>query len=145
MEKFNFKFERLLDYKKTLENHKKSEYRNIQQKLIKEEEILKNYCEFKNELKKKKNESSNKINVASLQLYNNYINDMNEIISTQKELVNKAENQLKTVKSELLEIRKEKRAFERLKENKHEEYLYCVKKEEEKLIDTIVSFKGSTR
>jgi len=144
LEKFNFKFEKVLDYKKTIENHKKNEYGKIQQKLTEEEKALEEYCEFKDELKNRKNQSYKKTNIANLQLYNNYLNNMNELISVQEGIINQTKEELKVAKGELLEVSKEKKIFERLKENKYEEYLYDIKKEEEKLIDTIVSFKAST-
>ncbi|MBW4828682.1 MAG: flagellar export protein FliJ [Clostridiaceae bacterium] len=144
MEKFNFKFEKILDYKKTIESHKKNEYGKIQQKLTKEEKILENYYEFKDKLKNKKDQSNKKTNIANLQLYNNYLNDMNKLISAQEGIIDQTKKELKVAKNELLEVSKEKKIFEKLKENKYEEHLYDIKKEEEKLIDTIVSFKAST-
>lgn len=144
MEKFNFKFEKILDYKKTIESHKKNEYGKIQQKLTKEEKTLENYYEFKDKLKNKKDQSNKKTNIANLQLYNNYLNDMNKLISAQEGIIDQTKKELKVAKNELLEVSKEKKIFEKLKENKYEEHLYDIKKEEEKLIDTIVSFKAST-
>lgn len=144
MEKFNFKFEKILDYKKTIESHKKNEYGKIQQKLTKEEKTLENYYEFKDKLKNKKDQSNKKTNIANLQLYNNYLNDMNKLISAQEGIIDQTKKELKVAQNELLEVSKEKKIFEKLKENKYEEHLYDIKKEEEKLIDTIVSFKAST-
>lgn len=144
LEKFTFKFEKILDYKKTIENHKKNEYGKIQQKLTKEEIVLEDYYKFKDKLKNKKDRSYNKINIANLQLYNNYLNDMNRLIAVQEGIIEQTKEELEQVKGELLEVSKEKKIFEKLKKNRYEEYLYDTKKEEEKLIDTIVSFKAST-
>lgn len=145
MEKFNFKFERILGYKRNMESYKKSQYGKIQQQLTQEQKTLKNHYDCKNELKKKKNESCIKTNIANLQLYNNYLTDMDKTIATQEEVIYQTKDELEAIKRELLEIVKEKKTFEKLKEKKHEEHLYSMKKEEEKLIDTIVSFKANTQ
>jgi len=45
----------------------------------------------------------------------------------------------------MIEAVKEKKIFEKLKENEYERYTYELKKQEEKLNDTIVSYKAATQ
>ena len=46
MDKFNFKLEKVLDYKKIIETDKKGEYGKAKQKLIKEENVLEDYNRY---------------------------------------------------------------------------------------------------
>ena len=47
MVKFNFKLERVLNYKQTVEDYKKNKFGLVQQKLNKEEAILNDFNEYK--------------------------------------------------------------------------------------------------
>lgn len=145
MDKFNFKLEKVLDYKKIIEIDKKGEYGKAKQKLIKEENVLENYNRYKDNIKNERNLSIDKTNIANLKLYNDYLLDIGRRILEQEKIVDKTKEKLEIAKDELLEATKEKKTFERLKENRYEEYLYSMKKEEEKIIDTIVTFKGSVQ
>jgi len=145
MDKFNFKLEKVLDYKKIIEIDKKGEYGKAKQKLIKEENVLEDYNRYKDNIKNERNLSIDKTNIANLKLYNDYLLDIDRRILEQEKIVDKTKEKLEIAKDELLEATKEKKTFERLKENRYEEYLYSMKKEEEKIIDTIVTFKGSVQ
>ena len=45
----------------------------------------------------------------------------------------------------MLNAVKEKKIFEKLKENKYEEFISEQEKEEEKIVDNLVSYKTATR
>ncbi|SHI05226.1 flagellar export protein FliJ [Sporanaerobacter acetigenes] len=145
MDKFNFKLEKVLDYKKIIETDKKGEYGKAKQKLIKEENVLEDYNRYKDNIKNERNLSIYKTNIANLKLYNDHLLDIDRHILEQERVVDKTKEKLEIAKDELLEATKEKKTFEKLKENRYEEYLYSIKKEEEKIIDTIVTFKGSAQ
>ena len=51
---FNFKLEKVLNYKETVENEKKTKFAQIKQRLHKEELLLDDYYKQKNQLLKKK-------------------------------------------------------------------------------------------
>lgn len=142
---FNFKLEKVLNYKKTIEDYKKNEYGTIQQRLNNEEDKLDTFNKYKNNLKNEKNLSATKTKVGNLMMYNNYINHVATKIKVQEEVIIETKEELEEVKEELIVALKEKRIFEKLKENEYEEYLYQLKKQEEKQIDTIVSYKTSTQ
>lgn len=144
IEKFNFKLEKVLDYKKGMELNKKNEYGKAKQKLNSDEDVLKSYNHFKENVAREKNMST-KTNIGDLKLYNNFLKDINDKINNQKEQVHKSESKVVKAETELLEATKEKKMFEKLREYKYDEYLYFIKKEEEKITDTIVSYKESTR
>ncbi len=144
LEKFNFKLEKVLDYKKGIESNKKNEYGKAKQKLNSDEDVLNSYNNFKENVARERNMST-RINIGDLKLYNNFLKEINNRINKQEEQVHKSKCKVEIAKSELIEATKEKKMFEKLKEYKHDEYLYSIKKEEEKIIDTIVSYRESTR
>jgi len=78
-------------------------------------------------------------------MYNAYINDLNDRIKRQQQKVQETEVELEKAKAEMIEAVKEKKIFEKLKENEYERYTYELKKQEEKLNDTIVSYKAATQ
>ena len=142
---YKFKFERVLNYKKTVENHKKSLYTEIQQTLNKEEEILLQYQKLKDNLLLDKNNKASKISMGSLKMYNDSIKDINELIKKQEQIIFKLNEKVYEAKEELVEAVKEKKIFEKLKENNYEAYLYESKKAEENLLDSLVSFNIVTQ
>ncbi|NLY76955.1 MAG: flagellar export protein FliJ [Tissierellia bacterium] len=144
MTKFNFKLERVLNYKKTVEDYKKNKFGLVQQKLNREEAILNDFNVCKESVLNEKS-NSNLMKVGHLALYNTYINDLNLKIQMQEQKVKEAEVELEKAKEEMIHAVKEKKIFEKLKENEFEKFTYELKKEEEKLNDTIVSFKATTQ
>lgn len=143
--KFNFRLERVLNYKKTVEDLKKNQYGSVKQRLNREENKLDSFIKHKKNLLNEKDSTIVKTRVGNLVLYNNYIKDINEKIENQKEIVSQVEKELQIKRAEMIDAIKEKKMLEKLKENEYEKYLYELKKEEEKLNDTIVNFKVSTR
>lgn len=145
MKGYNFKFERVLNYKKTVEDYKKSQYGDLQQRLNREEEMLLEYNHCKENLIMEKNKSIQKISVGHLKMYNSYLNDINDTISKQEEIIDETKIKLEIAKEELMEAMKEKKVFEKLKENDYKQYVYEAKKVEEKLLDSIVSYNITTQ
>lgn len=142
---FNFKLEKVLNYKEILETQKKSKFAQVKQRLIKEEELLDDFFNHKNELIKEKNISSKEIKVWELSMYNSYIDMINRKINQQQTIVKRTKEELKKVKDEMIDSVKEKKVFEKLKENEYEKFMYEQKKNEEKLVDNLISYKNSTR
>lgn len=142
---FNFKLERVLNYKKTVENQKKSRFAQVRQRLTKEESLLEDYYRYKKSLIEEKNSSSIKIKAGELALYNSYIDTINRRIENQMSIVSKTKEELDHAKREMLNAVMEKKIFEKLKENQYEEFIYQQGKEEEKLNDNLVSYKTTTR
>lgn len=145
MMKFNFRMERVLNYKETIENHKKNQYGTAQQNLNNEEKKLDDINQYKENLKNEKNLSSIKTNAGNLAMYNNYINDITIEIKSQEKIVVEIKEKVEEAKEEMVHAVREKKIFEKLKENEYEKYLYEIQKQEEKEVDTIVSYKTSTQ
>jgi len=144
MTKFNFKLERVLNYKQTMENYKKNQFGLVQQKLNKEETILNEFNEYKKMIVNEKS-GVDEIKAGFLAMYNTYINDFNHKIKKQQERVNQNKVELEKAKDEMIDAVKEKKMFEKLKENEFEKFNYELIKEEEKLNDTIVSYRATTQ
>ena len=139
---YNFKLERVLNYKEDMENVKKGILGNINNKLSMEEEKLMNYNDNKDQLLKKKNEIQKKTDIRSLKLYNYHLEIISKNIKKQEQLINIINIELDKAKEELLEAVKEKKTLEKLKEKDLNEFKNELGKKQEKIIDNIVSFKN---
>ncbi|MDR7856270.1 flagellar export protein FliJ [Tissierella sp.] len=142
---YSFKLERILNYKENIENFKKVEYGNVNQKLISAEEILESFYFHKNKLITEKNETINNISIANLKLYNDYLQDISSNIENQEHIIIEIKKELEKAKEELLVAMQERKSFEKLKENDYNEFLSESKKKEDKVIDGIVTFNISTQ
>ena len=142
---YNFRLEKVLNYKETIEDFKKAEYGEIHQKLNKEESILLDYNMYKEALIKDKNQSTRKTNVGNLKLFNDYLKDISKNIETQEQIVDDTKTELEKVKEELMIAMQEKKSFEKLKEKDYENFLDESRKNEEKIIDEIVTFNINTQ
>lgn len=145
MKGYSFKLDKVLNYKETIENIKKNEYGNINQKLIKEEEKLLNYNANKEILLLKKSECSKSIKVGNLRLINRCLENISNNIENQEKIIYSIKDDLEKAKKELLIAMQEKKVIEKLKENTYKEYLLEVKKEEEKIVDGIITFSNSSK
>ena len=61
---FNFRLEKVLNYKETVEGYKKTQYGTVQQKLNIEEDKLDDFNQYKNNLKSEKDLSATKTKVG---------------------------------------------------------------------------------
>lgn len=142
---YNFRLEKVLNYKETVEGFKKTEYGEVNQKLTKEESILLDYNMYKESLLKDKDQSTRKTSIGNLKLFNNYLTDISKNIETQEQIVDDTKVELEKVKEELMIAMQEKKSFEKLKEKDYEEFIDESKKKEEKIIDEIVTFNINTQ
>ncbi|NMB08854.1 MAG: flagellar export protein FliJ [Tissierellia bacterium] len=145
MMNFNFRLERVLNFKESIEELKKAEYGTVQQKLNQEEDKLEKINYHKIDIKNQKNLSTTKTKVGNLALFNDYIVNLEKKIKAQEKVVYKTELELEKAKEEMKLAVQEKKTFEKLKEKEYEKHLYQMKKMEEKQVDTIVNFRTSTQ
>ncbi|SHD77013.1 flagellar export protein FliJ [Schnuerera ultunensis] len=142
---FNFKLEKVLNYKRTIEDLKKNQYGVVQQRLNSEESKLDDFNRYKKNLLDEKNSTATKTKVGNLAMYSTYIEDVNTRIKEQAEVVTEIQKELEEKKEEMITAVQEKKIFEKLKENEYEKHLYEIKKREEKQNDAIISYKVSTQ
>jgi flagellar FliJ protein len=145
MMNFNFRLERVLNFKENIEGLKKAEYGIAKQKLNQEEGKLEEFNYHKNNIKDKKDSSKVKTKAGDLAMYNDYILDLDKKIKAQEGIVNETELELESAKEAMVAAVQEKKTFEKLKEKEYEKHLYQIKKIEEKQVDTIVNYRTSTQ
>lgn len=69
--------------------------------------------------------------------------ELNEKIGLQNKIISQKEEEIDTIKNALIDIMKEKKIMEKLKEKKLDEYNVTLKKIEENTIDQLVTYKNS--
>ena len=126
MAKYNFKLEKVLNYKEKVEDLKKNEFAESSHKLNIEEEKLLYYNNYKESLLNKKR-ATNSASIGQYKLYSSYIDDLSKKIKNQKNS-SKCQEEFDKAKEELLVAMQERKSFEKLKEIQYEEYLLDMKK-----------------
>jgi len=140
--KFRFSMESILKIKYSLEEQKKQEFGMAMKKLEAEKILL-------NSLNKRREDSvaTFKVNVSSAinpkesADFSNYIEALKFKIEEQAIKVKRANAEVEKKREELVEATKEKKKFEKLKENQHENYIIEEKRSEQRVTDEIVSYK----
>src|SRR5690606_12578533 len=98
---YNFKLERVINYKEKLEDIKKAIFADSTNKLNKEEEKLLYFNTYKENLLEKQKAKKN-TSIGYYKLYNNYLNDLSAMIKNQEKVVEDAKEDLNKAKEELL-------------------------------------------
>lgn len=140
--KYAFKFQRILDTKERLESAKKSEIakKNNEINEIKKsiQTLDEEYIRYKEEYNEKLQEG---LNIFEMRIMNM---NMNMFEDKKKKLLNMIvvlEEELEIIMNEYIDIMKDRKSFENLKEKDFQKHIEKEKKEEEKLIDELVTFK----
>ena len=141
MSKFVFKLQPLLKVKTQMEDNLKNELGKAIKKLEDEKAKLRRLEFEKNRYILEFNEKSKKTTVNNLIKFNNYIFFLSDNICLQKENINLASSNVDKIREELIKIVKEREILEKLREKKHEEFNKEQLRDEQRLIDEIVSFK----
>lgn len=141
--KFVFKFEKILKYKAILEDEAVSIHNNYKKIQMDEEFKLQSILRSDSEMSEKRNETIKKTTVNNMIIYYSYLNHNSKRIQYQKDIVHKAENETKKAMSKMIQASQEKSIFEKLKERDREFFKDFIKNEEDKLLDQIVSYNNS--
>ncbi len=146
MAKFVYKMQSLLNVKSKLEEQAKNEYSATQARLREEQdrlrilyERLEGYIEEGRELRSKT------LNVIDLRSNTEARERIKEFIELQKIEVRKAEDVVEDARIKLVEAQKERKTQEKLRERAFDEFLLEIKKEENKEVDELVSYKYSQK
>lgn len=144
MAKFIFKMQSLLNIKRQMEQSLKNELGKAVQKLELEKNRFKSLEIEQEECISNLNSKSSKgIIVSKIQEYNSYISLLKEKMKIQKENINYAQNIVDKYREQLIKMMQEKEILEKLREKKYAEYLIEELKEEQKIIDEVISYKYS--
>lgn len=142
---YKFRMQRILDFREDIEKHKKEIYGSLVKRLHEAEDILRAIEAEKVDALMKSNEEKEQGDVSNLKNYNNYVKMLLDRIEKQENVIEKIKIEVELAKQDMLDAVKDRKAFDKLKENDYEEFLYNEKKNEEKLIDGIVTFNTSTK
>lgn len=142
MAKFVYRMQNILDIKSKLEAQAKNEYAQANAALLEEQEKLS--CFF---LKKKDCENSlrneynrNPLDLSEIEFWKNNIVYTDGRIKEQTVRVMNAQKKVDAKKEEMLELMKERKTQEILKEGAFQQFLQEIKAEESKEVDELVSY-----
>ena len=144
---FRFKLQRVLDLKLKQEDEKKNQIATLMQAIKTKEDELEALISEKKQKEFSLNDNRKRgISILEIRNINQYLLFLDKKINTVRFEISSLESNLNQKRLEYLELQKERKTFEKLKEKDYEKYLYNEKKEEEKMIDQIVTFnKNNTK
>ena len=141
MAKFLYKLQNILSIKVSLEKQSKTAYAEASNKLDLEEINLKNLMQKGLEYEEQCRQLSIAIlDIPSIQRCNRAIDITKELIKKQIVTVKVAEKNLDLARNRLNNAMKERKTYEKLKENSFEVFIQEINKDEKKEIDELVSF-----
>lgn len=131
MKKFNFKLQRLLDFREAKENEIKNELSKVLMKQnverSKQQVLHESIAEEKGRLKERMVRGN--VAVKEVMMFEKYIDMSLKAIDAAERKIQSIEPEVIEVRSRLIEATKDKKIVEKLKEKRHEEYLYEVNRE----------------
>ena len=141
MAKFVYNMQSILNIKYKLESQEKIAYANAQAKLRREEEKLNHFKDrrqfYENKMRGKMEE---RLDVRALYECNQGIEIMKQAIQEQKVHVEMAQQGVDKAQERLNEAMKERKTYEKLRENAFEEFVKELNAQESKEIDELVSY-----
>lgn len=144
MNNFKFRYESMLELlekkQDSVKNHLSQAYNLLNKEKNKLESLVSKDAEYSNLIKDR---TSNGCKLMVLRHIEGYRKDLNIKIDLQNDIIYEREKEVNTVRNKLIEISKEKRIMEKLKEKKLEEFNVSLKKMEERKVDGLVSYKNS--
>jgi len=141
MAKFLYKLQNILSIKESLEKQSKTAYADASNKFDREEINLKKLIQKRMEYEEQCRQLSKAIlNIHAIQICNSAIEITKESIKKQMVTVKVAEKNLDLARNRLNNAMKERKTYEKLKENSFEVFKQEINIEEKKEIDELVSF-----
>lgn len=143
---FKFRLQKILNLKEKAEENKKNEISVILREISNKEMQIENLnIERDEEIQNKERLNREGCIVNQIIDVNNFISYIDQSIEIATDELGALEAKLKQKQDEYLEVRKEKKSFEKLKEKDYEKYKVKLAKEEEKVVDQIVTFASSKK
>jgi len=141
MAKFLYKLQNILSIKISLETQSKTAYAEASNKFDAEESKLKNLIQKRLDYEEQYRQLSKAIlDIPSIQRCNSAIDITKDMIKKQMVTVKVAEKNLDLARNRLNIAMKERKTYEKLKENSFEVFMKDLNSEEKKEIDELVSF-----
>lgn len=146
MAKFKYKLQNILDIKLKMESQAKTAYSTAQNKLNEEQARLEGMFIKKKAVEDKyRTEASGKLNVLSLRERKNEIDYVRNQIKGQLVEVKVAQKNLELARARLNDVMKERKTYEKLRENAFDVFLQDLNDQEKKEIDELVSYRYNSR
>jgi flagellar protein FliJ len=144
MKRFEFSLQPLYDMQENYEKKYKMQMSEIEEELRKRindlDTLNGNFDKMKNEYCKAMTRG---VQASRVKEYGDFFERLKAVIGLIEEKIAFLENEKEKCLQKLIQVRKEKKLLDKLRENKYEEYRDEVKKEQDKRIDDLVSFKAS--
>ena len=141
---FHFSLEKVLQYKRQIENKRQSEYAEILARLNAKEMKLKamteKFQETLAEFDRKKRESCTLENIF---LYENYLNSLSEDIKKERVIVEKIQQEAEDYRNILIEAKIDVTGIEKLREKKEIAFQINERKKEENAMEEFVANRRS--
>lgn len=143
MKKFDYRYAKILEFKRKNEDSIKNQLSNAMKVLEDEERKL-------DELKSNKVSTHedmgqlilNGTSISQLRNYNSFISRLDKSISSRRNAVTEQSSKIEGIRVNLVNTAKEVKVFEKMKDKYVEEYKYEALKEEESLTDQLVTYKS---
>lgn len=145
MEKFRFRLDKVLEYREKIEDVSKAEYGKAKKNLDDEMKLFNEILSHIDSINCERDKIAASATIKDLRNYNLYLGKMKERLNYQKKAVEKAQAKVDMARNRLIASSIEKKTLENLKDRDFNNYLYRMQKEEEKIIDQVVSYKSSMR
>jgi len=140
MGNYNYKLQTVLDFKASIQDQMMLKYSNAKKELENSEKRLNDFLEDKRKIENEKDDLDYIRTIKDLKNYNSYIEQSNYKINNQKKMINKVKKEVNKAKDNLITASKDKKVFEKLKENDYKKHLDLMKKKEAITVDEIVTF-----
>lgn len=145
MEKFNFRLDKVLEYREKIENINKSKYGKAKRRLDDETEVLEEIISYKGSINTERDRLASGTTINKFKSYDLYLRSIRDKLIRQTTIVEKAQENVEHARNNLVNSSVDKKILENLKSKDFENYLYKTKKEEEKIVDQIVCYKSSVK
>lgn len=143
---FKFRLQKILDLKEKQEDSKKNEVAKVLRQISDEKNILEEHKgDRKVQLMKREDLNSEGCSVNEILDINIYIKYIDTKIEESVNNIKELEILLKQKQDEYIEVRKERKSYDKLKEKHLERYNQEEAKKEEKIIDGIVTYANRKR
>lgn len=138
MKKFKFRFETVLKVKEKKEEQLKREFMQLIALKIRQENLLMEIEKERQEKAKEKfNEKQTGTDIQTLIFYEEYANLLRKQIEETEKRIKELQEKADIKREELIEASKQKKIFERLKQNDFNDFKNLVLKNEQQLLDEI--------
>jgi len=142
MKRFNFRLQRVLDFKEQIEGQKRQSLADRLGELVEEKQTLIKLMSRKEQyLKKYASLFAGKLDVPSLKTTLSYIDRVKSQIIRQARTVVNAETQVEKARIEVGDAMRDRKKYEKLRERKHSEYAFQLNREEQKELDELAAIR----